>query len=169
MHPLRRSRFFNIASLSKTISPGLRTAFIHVPDKFHEKLVTALYSMNISISPLLATISAALIEDGAADEILAERQNGILERNLIVDRILKGFVVPCEPTAPLRYIRLPEHFTGKSFEICAKQAGVEVYGAERFSVGNKTPEKAIRISVVTPPTLEILTDGLNRLRILLLQ
>lgn len=158
-----------IASLSKTISPGLRTAFIHVPDKFHEKLVTALYSMNISISPLLATISAALIEDGAADEILAERQNGILERNLIVDRILKGFVVPCEPTAPLRYIQLPEHFTGKSFEICAKQAGVEVYGAERFSVGNKTPEKAIRISVVTPPTLEILTDGLNRLRILLLQ
>ena len=125
--------------------------------------------MNISISPLLATISAALMEEGAADEILAERQNGILERNLIVDRILKGFVVPCEPTAPLRYIRLPEHFTGKSFEICAKQAGVEVYGAERFSVGNKTPEKAIRISVVTPPTLEILTDGLNRLRILLLQ
>lgn len=158
-----------IASLSKTVSPGLRTAFIHVPVQFHDKLVTALYSMNISISPLLATVSAALIEDGAADEILAERQNGILERNLIVDRILDGFVVPSEPTAPLRYIRLPEHFTGKSFEICAKQAGVEVYGAERFSVGNKTPEKAVRISITTPPTLEILTDGLMRLKMLLQQ
>ncbi|MDE5932743.1 MAG: PLP-dependent aminotransferase family protein, partial [Lachnospiraceae bacterium] len=158
-----------IASLSKTISPGLRTAFLHVPDQFHEKLVTALYSMNISISPLLATVSAALIEDGAADDILAERQNGILERNLIVDRILEGFVVPSELTAPLRYVRLPEHFTGKSFEICAKQAGVEVYGAERFSVGNKVPEKAIRISVTTPPTLEILTDGVKRLRMLLQQ
>lgn len=35
-----------ISSLSKTISPGLRTAFVYVPDKFHEKLVTALYSLN---------------------------------------------------------------------------------------------------------------------------
>lgn len=156
-----------ISSLSKTVSPGLRTAFIHVPDKFHEKLVTALYSMNISISPLLATVSAALIEDGAADEIIAERKKGIMERNLIVNRILDGFVMSSELTAPLRYIQLPQYFTGKSFEICAKQAGVEVYGAERFSVGNKVPEKTVRISVTTPPSVEVLTDGVERLRKLL--
>lgn len=156
-----------ISSLSKTVSPGLRTAFIHVPDKFHEKLVTALYSMNISISPLLATVSAALIEDGAADEIIAERKKGIIERNLIVNRILDGFVMSSELTAPLRYIQLPQYFTGKSFEICAKQAGVEVYGAERFSVGNKVPEKTVRISVTTPPSVEVLTDGVERLRKLL--
>lgn len=158
-----------ISSLSKTVSPGLRTAFVHVPGKFHEKLVTALYSMNISISPLLATVSAALIESGAADEIIAERKTGIMERNLIVNKILNGFVLPSGLTSPLRYIQLPEHFTGKSFEICAKQAGVEVYGAERFSVGNKLPEKTVRISVTTPPSLEILADGLQRLNNLLQQ
>ncbi|MDE7208206.1 MAG: PLP-dependent aminotransferase family protein, partial [Lachnospiraceae bacterium] len=158
-----------ISSLSKTISPGLRTAFVYVPDKFHEKLVTALYSLNISISPLLATVSAALIEDGAADEILAERKKGIAERNVVVNQLLDGFVRPSGLTAPLRYIQLPEYYTGKSFEICAKQAGVEVYGAERFSVGNKTPEKTVRISVTTPPSLELLTDGVKRLRALLQQ
>ena len=125
--------------------------------------------MNISISPLLATVSAALIEDCAADEILAERQKGIIERNLIVNEILDGFAAPSELTSPLRYIQLPEHFTGKSFEICAKQAGVEVYGAERFSVGNKVPEKTVRISVTTPPSVEVLTDGLERLSGLLRQ
>ena len=158
-----------LSSLSKTISPGLRTAFIHVPARFHEKLTAALYSMNISVSPLLATISAALIEDGAADEIIADRKRGLAMRNRIVDRILKGFVLPCEPTSPLRFIHLPDHFTGKSFEICARQAGVEVYGAERFFVGNKVPEKAVRISIVTPPSAEILEDGVKRLRSLLLQ
>lgn len=158
-----------ISSLSKTVSPGLRTAFVHVPGKFHEKLATALYSMNISISPLLATVSAALIESGAADEIIAERKTGIMERNLIVNKILNGFVLPSGLTSPLRYIQLPEHFTGKSFEICAKQAGVEVYGAERFSVGNKLPEKTVRISVTTPSSLEILADGLQRLNNLLQQ
>lgn len=158
-----------ISSLSKTVSPGLRTAFVHVPDQFHERLVTALYSMNISISPLLATVSAALIEDGAADEILSERKKGIMERNRIINRILDGFVMPSGLTSPLRSIQLPQYFTGKSFEICAKQAGVEVYGAERFSVGNKTPEKTVRISVTTPPSIDILTDGLQRLRVLLQQ
>lgn len=156
-----------ISSLSKTVSPGLRTAFIYVPDRFHERLATALYSMNISISPLLATVSAALIEDGAADEIVAGRKKDIRERNTIVNQILKGFVLPAELTAPLRYVRLPEYFTGKSFEICAKQAGVEVYGAERFCVGNRIPEKAVRISVITPPSPEILMEGLNRLKALL--
>ncbi|MDE5952361.1 MAG: PLP-dependent aminotransferase family protein, partial [Acetatifactor sp.] len=81
-----------ISSLSKTISPGLRTAFIHVPDRLHEKLVAALYSMNIAISPLLATVSAALIEDGAADEIMAQRKRGIAERNLVVNELLNGYV-----------------------------------------------------------------------------
>lgn len=156
-----------ISSLSKTISPGLRTAFIHVPDRFHERLVTALYSMNISISPLLATVSAALIEDGVADEIVADRKKEIRERNLIVNQILEEFVSPGELTAPLRYVQLPEYFTGKSFEICAKQAGVEVYGAERFCVGNRIPEKAVRISVTTPPSLEVLAEGLHRLKALL--
>lgn len=156
-----------ISSLSKTVSPGLRTAFIHVPDRFYERLATALYSMNISISPLLATVSAAMIEDGAADEVVAARKKDIRERNAVVDQILKESVLPGEPTAPLRHVRLPEYFTGKSFEICAGQAGVEVYGAERFCVGNGIPEKAVRISVITPPSLEILTEGLNRLKALL--
>ena len=158
-----------ISSLSKTISPGLRTAFIHVPDRLHEKLVTALYSMNIAISPLLATVSAALIEDGAADEIMAQRKRGIAERNLVVNEMLNGYVMPSGLTAPLRYIQLPEHFTGKSFEICARQAGVEVCGAERFAVGNKPAEKTVRISVTTPPTIEILAEGVKRLREILRQ
>ncbi|MDE6918701.1 MAG: hypothetical protein K2P89_02200 [Lachnospiraceae bacterium] len=131
--------------------------------------MTALYSMNICVPPLLATVSAALIEDGAADRILAERKKGIMERNRIVDQILEGFVVPSGSTSPLRLVQLPQFFTGKSFEICAGQAGVEVYGAERFFVGNRTPEKTVRISVTTPPSAEILAEGLQRLRGLLSQ
>ena len=64
----------------------------------------------------------------------------------------------------MRYLRLADYFTGRSFEICAGQAGVQVYGAERFSVGNKPASKAVRISVITPPSMEDLEEGLRRLR-----
>lgn len=156
-----------ISSLSKTVSAGLRTAFIHVPKRHKQDLTSALYSMNISLSPLLATTSAALIEDSIADEIIAERKKLITQRNLLVNKILDGYVTPSELTAPLRYLKLPEHFTGKSFEICAKQAGVEIYGAERFAVGNTPTEKSARISVTTPHTADDLAEGLKRLKRLL--
>lgn len=158
-----------LSSLSKTVSAGLRTAFIHVPDKYHQDLVTTLYSLNIAISPLLATVSAGLIEEEIADEIIAERKQEIRERNLIVNEVLEGVSVEGDFTSPLRYIQLPDYFTGKSFEICARQIGVQVYGAERFAVGNKPVEKTIRIAVTTPTTTEDLKEGLNRLKKLLMQ
>lgn len=156
-----------LSSLSKTVSAGLRTAFIHVPDQYHEALVTALYSMNIATSPLLATVSAGLIEDGIADEIIDERKKRIAERNQIVNDILGEIPAAGELTSPLRYIQLPEYFTGKSFEICARESGVQVYGAERFVVGNKPAPKTIRISVTTPPTVSDLAEGMRRLKNLL--
>lgn len=152
-----------LSSLSKTVAAGLRTAFIHVPRRYRQELVTTLYSMNIAISPLLATVSAGLIEEGIADEIIAERKRMIAERNLIVNEILAGYVTVSELTCPLRYIELPQHFTGKSFEICAEKAGVWVYGAERFVIGNKPAPKTVRIAVTTPSNTEDLSEGLRRL------
>jgi len=156
-----------ISSLSKTVAAGLRTAFIHVPERFRQSLVTTLYSMNIAISPLLATVSAGLIEEGIADEIIAERKKMIVKRNLIVNEVLGEYAVASELTCPLRFIRLPEHFTGKSFEICAEKTGVRVYGAERFAIGNKPAPKAIRIAVTTPTSIDDLSEGVQRLRELL--
>lgn len=153
-----------LSSLSKTVSAGLRTAFIHVPDRYHQALVTALYSMNISISPLLATVSAGLIEDGIADEIIAERKRNIAQRNRIVNELLSGYSVAGALTCPLRYLQLPEAFTGERFEHCAERAGVQVYGAERFVIGSKPAPRAVRLAVTTPPTPEALAEGVRRLK-----
>ncbi len=102
------------------------------------------------------------------DEIIDERKKKIIERNHMVNAILEGIEVAGTLTSPLRYIQLPEFFTGKSFEICAKEVGVQVYGAERFVVGSTPAPKAIRIAVTTPATIEQLAEGVERLRKLLL-
>ncbi len=126
--------------------------------------------MNIAVSPLLATASASLIEDGTADEIIEERKRMIAERNRIINEVLHGYVAESEITSPLRYIKLPARaLYGKKLLKYAMQAGVEVYGAERFAVGNKPAEKSVRISVTTPHTIEDLTKGVYRLKELLVQ
>ena len=58
----------------------------------------------------------------------------------------------------------PLTYPGVKNAACARQAGVQVYGAERFSVGNKPAEKAVRISVITPPSIGDLEEGIRRLR-----
>nr|WP_166434706.1 hypothetical protein [Enterocloster clostridioformis] len=93
-----------------------------MPDQYHRGLATTLYSINISISPLLAAVSAGLITDGIADEIIWGRKEELRRRNHVISQSLKGFVLDCPPTSPMRYLRLPDYFTGKSFEICARQA-----------------------------------------------
>lgn len=153
-----------LSSLSKTISAGLRTAFIHAPDRYRQALVTALYAMNISIPPLLATVSAGLIEEGIADEIVAQRKQGIARRNRIVNEVLSGYAVAGELTCPLRYLQLPEPLTGEGFERLAEEAGVQVYGAERFVIGSKPAPRAVRLAVTTPPTPEALAEGARRLK-----
>lgn len=158
-----------LASLSKTVAPGLRTAFIHVPRKYHSGLAEALYTMNLSNSAVLTEVAAGLIESGQADEIIAERREEIAKRNIIANKILNGYLAESELTCPFRWLLLPECFTGEEFEICARREGVEVFGAERFTVGNRPAERAVRISVITPPTAEILTEGLGRLQKILVR
>lgn len=92
-----------------------------------------------------------------------------MRRNLLVNEVLGDFAIAGGSASPLRYLKLPAPFTGRQFELCARDAGVQVYGAERFAVGNKQAEAAVRIAVTTPPTMDDLTQGIKRLRKLLEQ
>lgn len=160
-------RVICLTSLSKAISPGLRTAFVYVPGALRQELTNTLYAMNITISPLLATVAAGLIEDGVADEIVRERKKEILLRNRIVDEILGEGRAEGASTSPLRYIPLTDGTTGRELEKRAGKAGIQIYGTERFSVGNSLAGEGIRLSVTTPATPEELAEGIRRLKGLL--
>jgi DNA-binding transcriptional MocR family regulator len=49
----------------------------------------------------------------------------------------------------------------------ALEHDVQVYAAERFTVGNSIPEKAVRLSICAPETIEELEQGLKVLKQLL--
>ncbi len=136
-----------ILSLSKIISPGLRLAFIAAPERYRKEISMGLYNLNISQSPFLLELAARLIHTQNADKIAAERRVYTKEQNEIVNRHLGDYQVMGEEYCPFRWILLPKVFTGKSFEICAKNEGVQVYSGERFLVGNSQDKRAVRISV----------------------
>ncbi|WP_455718792.1 aminotransferase-like domain-containing protein [Anaerosporobacter sp.] len=156
-----------IMSLSKTISPGLRTAILATPKRYTKAVAVAIYNNTIAISTLMTECAARLIHSGLAEKIRTKRRDEIIKRNKLADTILAGFLTPCEKYCNLRFLNLPDYFTGTSFELCARQAGVQVYAAERFAIGNCQVPPAVRIAITSPRSFTEYQDGLKRLKSLL--
>lgn len=153
-----------ILSLSKSVSPGLRLAYIASPEKYRNEISTGIYNQNITVSPFLLELSARLIHTKKAESIAAERRIYTRQQNEIVNQHLGNYMVWGEEDCPFRWILLPDAFTGKSFEICAKNAGVQVYSGERFLVGNSQTRSAIRFSVTAAKNSIEFEEGIKILK-----
>ena len=160
---------FYVSSTSKSICPALRISFIACPSSYIQALELGLYNINMMISPLTAQMTTWLIDSSIAEKILSERQEEILERNQLADSILGDYSLLGSSDCNFRFLLLPEGWSGKAFEMCAKKAGVQVYCGERFAVGNALLPAAVRLSIATPPTKEALSKALMTLKSLLEQ
>lgn len=150
-----------IVSLSKGIAPGLRLAYLSVPAAWKAAAADALYSLNVATVPMMAELSARIISSGQFEAIINRHRQHTRERNKIVSRYLKEDCCLGSEENIFRWLMLPDKYTGVGFEALALSKGVQVFGAERFTVGNTPPAHAVRLSVCSPDTPEQLEQGLH--------
>lgn len=156
-----------VASLSKTVLPGLRLAYIVSPEPYRAILEDALYNLNISVSPLLFELGSRMMASEKTRQLAQARREIAIQRNLLVNEILADYQILGSEECIFRWMLLPEGFTSEQFEQVALQAGVRVYGSHRFAVGAAKPRSAVRLSISTPRTIGELNDGLHILRTIL--
>lgn len=156
-----------IASLSKSFAPGLRLAYVAVPSQYKEPISKALYNLNITVSPLLAELTARTIVSNQFERLIEGHREQSIQRNQVVNCYLDDYSCLGVETGIFRWLLLPEKITGAEFEAIAAKQGVQVYAAERFVVGNSCPDRAVRISVCAPKTIEELEQGVRILKRLL--
>ncbi len=159
----------HIASLSKIFSPGLRLAYLAVPCNYREKLLNALYCFNISASMLMLEVATRLIESGEGDRLARERRHAVVVRNQMMNTILEGVTIYGDEYCNFRWLILPKEFTGKSFELCAKSSGVQVFSAQRFAVGSALVPRAVRIAIPSAQTDQEFERGLYILKSLFIE
>ncbi|MBU4440513.1 MAG: PLP-dependent aminotransferase family protein [Firmicutes bacterium] len=156
-----------IASMSKTLAPGLRMAYVSVPESYRKAVSKALYNLNISVSPLMAVLGARVIVSGQLDDFIKNHQINAARRNALVNAYLCDYQCRGDETGIFRWLLLPGSINGSDFEALALKNGVRLYAAERFTVGNSLPSRAVRMSIGAPETLEELEQGLRILKKLL--
>ena len=155
------------SSLSKTIAPGLRIAYMVAPERYEDTLAGALYNMNVSVSSLLAQTAATLIQSGTADKILTERKVLTKKRNQLVNMYLKDYKVHGDDYCSFRWLILPKGYKSHDFELLAKASSLHVFAADRFLVGSTLPFEAVRISIVSEEDDKNFELGLLKLKDLL--
>lgn len=153
-----------IASLSKTVLPGLRLSYIVSPEAYAGLLENALFNLNLTVSPFLLELASRMMASEKAERFAKTRREEAIRRNLLVNQLLSGYQALGPEECIFRWLLLPEGFTGERFEQLALQSGVQVYGSHRFAVGGAEPRAAARLSISTPATAEELKDALHILR-----
>jgi len=135
-----------IATLSKCLSPGLRTAYVVAPDgDTQESILAALRAITLMASPLATALATQWIRDGSATALL----NGIRSEASARQQIARQWLIGAEqfPQSGIHvWHQLPSYWTSAGFIRAARDEDLRVTASEAFSDGSAAPN-AIRISL----------------------
>jgi len=153
-----------IAGMSKALAAGLRTAFVRVPHQFHHPFCEAVLNTIWMAPPLNAEIAKRWIKDGTVDRVLFRKKEESAIRFHLAEKILQGFSFAGIETGFFIWLTLPEGWKGLLFEQRMRELGVDVFGAEKFTVGDAPSPAAARISLSCTKNREDLASGLKQIK-----
>ena len=167
MYSLIPDRCIHIEGLSKAFYAGLRVSFVVAKNPFKNPMIKAILN-TIWMTPTLnsAIVSEAIME-GYAKKIVASKLAEAKKRYEIAELYLNGFTFHGFPNTYFIWLELPDHWNAYEFEMYAKKAGINVFGAEKFVVGSMLPPKAVRISLSGVDSRKVLAEGLKGVATLL--
>lgn len=157
-------RTFFVATLSKSVSFGLRVGFVAAPERAVERIRSGVRSSLWQTAPLMTEIATRWINDGTAERIARGKLAELEARHRIVREIFQNdLVVQTSPHALHLWVHLPEPLRSDECVAQARQRGVLIAGAEAFAVGRDVPP-AVRVAIAQAVRREDLRRGLEIVR-----
>ncbi|QGY39579.1 aminotransferase class I/II-fold pyridoxal phosphate-dependent enzyme [Pseudodesulfovibrio cashew] len=155
-----RHRAVFVAGLSKSLAAGLRVAFLVAPPALRKPLAQAVLNTIWMAPPLNVELAAMWITDGTAEQILEAKRAEAARRYMIACDVLDGLRFRGKPTGFFCWLELPAPWTGAAFEAAARARGINVFGAEKFVVGDTAAPAAARLSLTGAEDIDDYRQGL---------
>jgi DNA-binding transcriptional MocR family regulator len=150
-----------IATLSKTLSPGLRIAFVHAPSpSAAERLAQALRALSMTASPLTTAVVTAWMREGVAEALLRGVRTEAESR-----RVMAGSILPAARSGPHGlhlWLDLPADRDRIRLRSAARDRGLALVAADAFSPGEALPN-GVRISLGAASKASVLETALRSL------
>ncbi|PLZ02659.1 GntR family transcriptional regulator [Burkholderia sp. WAC0059] len=171
--PLARlmpGQVYYLSTLSKCLSPGLRTAFLALPEAaVRDRFLTALRAVALMSAPLMSALVTQWIHDGTAAQLLAGIKAESRARQQLAAEILPAGPAAADAAAAGQGIHLwhvlPAHWASQDLANAALREGLVVAPSRAFHAGpaGSAPPNAIRISLGGGSSQTELADALRRL------
>jgi DNA-binding transcriptional MocR family regulator len=156
---LAPERTFHVATLSKCLSPGLRTAFVVAPPgDAGERLADALRATALMPSPLISAVVASWIREGVATQLLEGVRREARARRALAARWLPQAQGPAE--AIHVWLDLPG-VSPAEVRLMGQSRGLALVTADAFAVGEA--RAGVRISLGGPAKQSVLAEALKTL------
>lgn len=139
-----------ITSVSKSLVPGVRLGYLHVPEGMADRVNAAIFASTVMASPLSAELVATWIETGLADRIVAWKRGEVAIRQAMARRLLPSDLLGGHPTSPHLFLTVPAPWRAPDFVAQARARGVRVSAGEEFVVGRAVAPHAVRICLGMP-------------------
>lgn len=163
---LAPDQVYYIATLSKCQSPGLRTAYLVVPESANQDaILRALRSFALMSTPISTALATRWVHDGSADYLLSQiRAEAAVRQNIAHQVLAGGEKVPVSGIHV--WHKLPAYWTSRELVQAAQAADLRVTPSDVFWSG-PNPPNAIRISLGGVRDRDRLRSALRKLADLL--
>lgn len=161
---LAPERTIHICSMSKSLSAGLRVAFLAYPDPCADRMVRSIYSVNVKTPSFNTEVACSLIRSGVAEDIRREKLALSHRRNALYELSFpQGRDSGEHPLSFCRWLPL-EGRRGRRVEEQALERGVRVFHSDRFLAGEAGGEEFLRVALSSPGDEAELEQGLSLLK-----
>ncbi len=145
---LAPERVYHIATIAKSISPGLRLAYIVVPDGQQALITAAIRATSMMASPLLVTLLTGWVRDGTANAVLTGIRLEAVARQALCSGILPRELVAANPEGLHVWLSLPSVWSRQDFVSFVRAQGLALVPADAFvaTQGNLVPN-AVRVAL----------------------
>ncbi|MCG8354100.1 MAG: PLP-dependent aminotransferase family protein [Kiloniellales bacterium] len=154
-----------ICGFSKTVSAGLRIAYLATPDGGDALLSGAIYATTTMACPLMAELARRWVEDGTAERLVAWQREEITERRALARRILGMSDEPkARRACPHFWYPIPEPLRAEDVVAAAFRRNLLITSAEPFLIGRTSDPFAIRLGLGAARSQAELRTALMTLR-----
>jgi DNA-binding transcriptional MocR family regulator len=161
---LAPERVYYIATTAKTLSPGLRLAYIALPEGTQAEVTAAIRATAMMASPLLVSLVTGWIRDGTAGAILSGIRVEAVARQALAAGILPRELVAANPEGLHVWLSVPGAWARQDFVNYVRTQGLALVPADAFvaTPGQDVPN-AVRVALGVAPDHGRLESALRAL------
>jgi len=150
-----------VTTLSLLGPPEIRIGYLKVPIKNLAELQVAKRALSIAGPLITAEIAYHWIKTGILERILRWQLDEIKIRARLAMNIFKGYDYFHSLHGQFLWLHLPEPWRATDFAHGAKDRDVVIIAADRFVISRAPAPHAVRISLTSARTRDLLEKGLN--------